>query len=237
MEKYVAAFILSFFIYGFSGWIWESFICPLLTGHHIKNSGFLNGPIVPIYGVGALAVILLFSSQETILSVFLEGAVVACVIEYITSWMMEKLYHRRWWDYSDKAFQVNGRICLEGFLVFGLFSVVTVKWIQPLLMQKLLKYSMISLVVVATILSTLLVVDFITTVISLTQLEVKLDRFVKDLQQYFEGDKINTKMAMRMLKAKDKALYKEFTKKHHYIHKRVIHAFPHLTSKQKGDRK
>ena len=48
MEKYVSSLIISFFIYGFAGWIWESFICPLMTGHKIKNSGFLNGPIVPI---------------------------------------------------------------------------------------------------------------------------------------------------------------------------------------------
>ena len=129
-----------------------------------KNSGFLNGPIVPIYGVGALSVSLLFSVHETYLSIFIGGAFVACVIEYFTSWAMEKLYHRRWWDYSDKAFNVNGRVCLEGFLVFGLFSVVAVKFIQPALMERILNHGMLMLVVVATSLTTLLVLDMIVTI-------------------------------------------------------------------------
>ena len=53
MEKYISALLISFYVYGFAGWVWESFICPVITGGKIKNSGFLNGPIVPIYGVGA----------------------------------------------------------------------------------------------------------------------------------------------------------------------------------------
>ena len=97
MEKYISALLISFYVYGFAGWVWESFICPVITGGKIKNSGFLNGPIVPIYGVGALSVSLLFSVHETYLSIFIGGAFVACVIEYFTSWAMEKLYHRRCW--------------------------------------------------------------------------------------------------------------------------------------------
>ena len=66
MEKYISALLISFYVYGFAGWVWESFICPVITGGKIKNSGFLNGPIVPIYGVGALSVSLLFSVQMCI---------------------------------------------------------------------------------------------------------------------------------------------------------------------------
>ena len=77
MEKYISAYIITFYIYGFAGWIWESLICPIMTRHRIKNSGFLNGPIVPIYGVGALTVSLLFSPTESYLSIFIEGAFVA----------------------------------------------------------------------------------------------------------------------------------------------------------------
>ena len=72
MEKYISAYIVTFYIYGFVGWIWESLICPILTRHRIKNSGFLNGPIVPIYVIGANTVSLLFSANDSYLYVFIE---------------------------------------------------------------------------------------------------------------------------------------------------------------------
>src|SRR5699024_2052029 len=116
------------------------------------------------------------------LSVFIEGAFVACVIEYITSWAMEKLYHRRWWDYSDKAFHANGRVCLEGFLVFGVFSVVAVKFVQPYLLEKIMQHGLITLVVIATMLTTIFIIDLIFTVVSLTHLDERLDEFMKDIE-------------------------------------------------------
>lgn len=240
MERYISALIISFFIYGFCGWIWESFICPLATGHKIKNSGFLNGPIVPIYGVGAIVVSLLFSAHESYLSIFIEGAFVACVIEYLTSWAMEALYHHRWWDYSDKAFNVNGRVCLEGFLVFGLFSVVAVKFIQPAIMEWLLQYDMVFLLVIATALTTILTVDLVLTVIALAHLEERLDVFMKQIEEYtskafdgFETGKRNLNEIFEDMKVKDTPIYQEITKQTKFVEKRVLKAFPHLMNRKK----
>lgn len=240
MEKYISALLISFYVYGFAGWVWESFICPVITGGKIKNSGFLNGPIVPIYGVGALSVSLLFSVHETYLSIFIGGAFVACVIEYFTSWAMEKLYHRRWWDYSDKAFNVNGRVCLEGFLVFCLFSVVAVKFIQPALMERILNHGMLMLVVVATSLTTLLVLDMIVTIIALAHLEERLDGFIKDVEMYaekafdgFESGRKNFYDVLETLKMNDKPAYKNFIKGKNLMYHRIIKAFPDLTNKKK----
>lgn len=239
MEKYISAIIITFFIYAFAGWIWESFVCPIITGHKIKNSGFLNGPIVPIYGVGAIVVSLLFSPTETILSVFIEGAFVACVIEYLTSWIMEYLYHHRWWDYSDKAFNVNGRVCLEGFLVFGLFSVVCVKYVQPALLKKVMNHELVPLIIVATVLTTLLIIDLVSTVIALTHLEERVDKLSKELEEYakkalseFERTKNSYSDIIDIMKSKDQIAYKEMAAKNKFMDKRVIRAFPHLINKR-----
>ncbi len=240
MEKYISAIIISFFIYGFAGWIWESFICPLATGNKIKNSGFLVGPIVPIYGVGAIVVSLLFSPAESYLSIFIEGAFVACVIEYLTSWAMEAMYHRRWWDYSDRAFNVNGRVCLEGFLIFGLFSVVAVKFIQPYLLSQIMIHGMIQLIIMATILSTILCVDFVFTVISLAHLEERLDKFMKDVEEYaqkalngFEESRKNAGDIIEMIKANDFQTYKKLFDGRKLVEHRLLKAFPHLMNKNK----
>lgn len=240
MEKYISALCLSFFIYSFSGWVWESLICPLLTGNRIKNSGFLNGPIVPIYGVGALAVSLLFSPQESHLSIFIEGAFVACVIEYVTSWGMEKLYHRRWWDYSDKAFHVNGRVCLEGFLVFGLFSVLAVKYIQPILLFKIMRHDVFLLVILATSFTTIFIIDIIVTIVTLTHLDERIEELIQELEEHAQTIMDNVEEnrddfieVIRILQQKDKEKYLQILKKQKYSHRRILKAFPHLMRKHK----
>ena len=240
MEKYVSSLIISFFICGFAGWIWESFICPLMTGHKIKNSGFLNGPIVPIYGVGALVVSLLFSPSESYLSIFIEGAFVACVIEYFTSWAMEALYHRRWWDYDDKAFNVNGRVCLEGFLIFGLFSVIAVKFIQPTLLSMIMVHGEVPLIMLATILCAILLVDLGITITTLANLEKRIDEFVRDAEEYaqrvldgFEQGKKSIIEILETIRLTDSSAYQEFLKQKKFAEKRILKAFPALTNKKK----
>ena len=242
MEKYISAYIITFYIYGFAGWIWESFICPVFTGHKIKNSGFLNGPIVPIYGVGALTVSFLFSAKESYLSIFIEGAFVACVIEYITSWAMEKLYHRRWWDYSDKAFHVNGRVCLEGFLVFGVFSVIAVKFVQPMLLEEVMQYGLITLVIIATMLTTIFVIDLIFTVVSLMHLEERLDALRKDLEaavQTFidnvEQSKHDFDEIMDLWKENDQVSYHQWIHEKSMNERRIMKAFPMLMKQQEKE--
>lgn len=241
MERVICAWIISFFIYGFFGWIWESLICPIIMNYKIRNRGFLNGPVVPIYGVGALVISLLFSSRENIHSIFLEGAVVACFIEYITSWAMEALYHRRWWDYSDKKFNLNGRICLEGFLVFGLFSVFVVKYIHPALIQKILENdNTILLVVIATVLVTLLCVDLVLTIVSLIHLEEKVDSLLKEIEGHmqkaydeFEASKTNWNEVIEILQEMEKQNQHKCFKNKKYIEHRIIKAFPHLMKRNK----
>jgi uncharacterized membrane protein len=127
-------YVLWFLFYSVVGWIYESTVCSIQQKRWV-NRGFLNGPWIPIYGSGALLVILLFYRQPPIpiFPLFILCGVMDCTLEYITSWAMEKLFHARWWDYSNMRFHINGRVCLLGFCAFGVLSVVLLWWIHPAL--------------------------------------------------------------------------------------------------------
>ena len=117
-------------IYSVVGWIYESTLCSI-TGKKLVNRGFLNGPYCPIYGSGAVLDILVLGRIHNPILLFVFGVLLTCSLEYFTSWAMEKLFHARWWDYSDKKFNINGRVCLLGAVVFGAFSVVLILGIHP----------------------------------------------------------------------------------------------------------
>ncbi len=129
---FAAKVFLWFVIYSFLGWAYESVLCSV-TSRSLVNRGFLNGPFCPVYGFGALVVVLAFWNEPDISfwNLFFSGMVLTCSLEYFTSWAMEKLFHARWWDYSSHRFNLNGRICLAGGIVFGAFSVFLVKWLHP----------------------------------------------------------------------------------------------------------
>ncbi len=120
---------LCFLIYSFIGWLWED-IMSIVKEHRFVNRGFLNGPYCPIYGVGGL--VFLYAGQfiDDPVPLFFIGGTIACILEYITSFTMEKLFKARWWDYSDWPLNLNGRICLYGFLAFGGAS-VAIRYLHP----------------------------------------------------------------------------------------------------------
>ncbi len=119
-------------IYSFFGWVYESILCSITSGS-LVNRGFLNGPVCPVYGFGALVVILAFWWEPDIRvwNLFFSSMVLTCTLEYLTSWAMEKLFHARWWDYSQYRFNINGRVCLLGAVAFGAFSVLLIKVVHP----------------------------------------------------------------------------------------------------------
>jgi uncharacterized membrane protein len=123
-------YICWFFLYSAIGWIYESILCSVSEKRWI-NRGFLNGPYCPIYGFGAILNILILDETRNIVILFYFGAVTACTLEYFTSWLLEKLFQARWWDYSGHRYNLNGRICLTGGIVFGTFSLLLVRVIHP----------------------------------------------------------------------------------------------------------
>lgn len=252
MTEKLIILVVSFFIYCLMGWIWESIILPLSRGQRPYNRGFLNGPWIPIYGFGAMLVIVLFDIRKVnypLHTLFINGGVVACLIEYITSYVMERLFHHRWWDYSQKAFNVNGRICLEGFICFGLFSVVAINYIQPFFTSKLLLVDEGLLFIISTVLSLLFIIDTVISVNTALDIENKLGLLKQNLEEnerklleemeerhnevrkYFGKQRADFRKQQIILKSliKQKKSFK-------YGHRRLIRAFPDLL-KKKNDKK
>ncbi len=132
MPLLIEKIFLWLMIYSFFGWVYESILCSITSGS-LVNRGFLNGPVCPVYGFGALVVILAFWREPDIRvwNLFFSSMVLTCTLEYLTSWAMEKLFHARWWDYSQYRFNINGRVCLLGAVAFGAFSVLLIKVVHP----------------------------------------------------------------------------------------------------------
>ena len=132
MNQFLNYFYI-FFIYSILGWIIESFKVSI-EQKKIINRGFLIGPYCPIYGCGALIIILYLDQyKNNIVTVFFLAIVLSSILEYLTSYMMEKIFKARWWDYSDKKFNLNGRICGENAILFGLCGIIIIYIIHPLL--------------------------------------------------------------------------------------------------------
>ena len=126
---------LLFIFYSFLGWLMEV-TCKLIQYKRFINRGFLMGPICPIYGHGAIIMLILlkdFASNPFIL--FVMSMLVCTTLEYLTSYFMEKLFSARWWDYSNKKFNINGRICLETLIPFGILGVIIMYVTNPWLLN------------------------------------------------------------------------------------------------------
>ena len=120
-----------FLLYSFVGWCVEVVFFAATTGK-IVNRGFLNGPVCPIYGFGMLAVLILLRSWAASATlIFVGGLLLATAVELVGGWLMLRLFHARWWDYSDKPFNIHGFICLEFSLLWGLGAVVMLRVVHP----------------------------------------------------------------------------------------------------------
>jgi len=128
----VIKYILLFFFYSTAGWLLESVYCSI-GEKKIINRGFLTGPVCPIYGTAAIVMTVLIYNpfKDKPLIVFLLGIILCDIVEYFTSYVMEKLFAARWWDYTYELLNINGRICLKHSLYWGVISVVFVKVIHP----------------------------------------------------------------------------------------------------------
>lgn len=127
----VHQWLLLFYIYCFMGWVWESCYVSLENQKWV-NRGFLKGPFLPIYGSGAIVVIIsTLTVENELILVFIIGMIAATILEYITGAMMEKVFHVRYWDYTKEPFNINGHICLTSSLAWGVFSVLLVRFVNP----------------------------------------------------------------------------------------------------------
>ena len=132
MGEYTATqWLLLFFCYCFLGWVWESCYVSVCQKRWV-NRGFLHGPLLPIYGSGAIVILFLtLPVRHSPVLIYLLGMIGATVLEYVTGAVMERLFHVRYWDYSKHRFNLNGHICLSSSLAWGFFSLALVHWLHP----------------------------------------------------------------------------------------------------------
>ena len=122
-----------FLIYSCLGWCLEVIYAAVTTGNLI-NRGFLNGPVCPIYGFGMVIVLFALTPlSHSLLLLYLGGVLLPSALELVGGWALYKLYHTRWWDYSDYPFNIGGYICLEFSLLWGVGTLIVMKLVHPII--------------------------------------------------------------------------------------------------------
>ncbi|MDD3277442.1 MAG: putative ABC transporter permease [Lachnospiraceae bacterium] len=201
-----------FWIYSFLGWIWESSYVSIRS-HKLVNRGFVSGPALTIYGAGAVAVYLIMKPfSGNVLLLYLGGVAVATILEYITGMLMEAIFHTNWWDYSHKKFNLQGKICLESSLFWGVMTLVLFYVFQPFVdaVVELLPrmYGEITLNIVMVVYC----VDFGMSAFAAFHIKdklISLDKTWDEFVEYLEKSRLGE--AAEALKARASMLHHEFS--------------------------
>lgn len=161
MLKDVQIYVLLFFIYSVIGWIMEV-LNTFKVEKKFVNRGFLIGPYCPIYGLGVLLITFLLKRYENdIVVTFIFSIIICAILEYITSYILEKIFHARWWDYTNRRFNINGRICLGNLLIFGIFGCYIMYISNPFLISLFNELSSIILNIILMIFLIVFIVDIV----------------------------------------------------------------------------
>lgn len=159
MEKFELYFML-FITYSFIGWVVEV-INEMIMNKKIVNRGFLIGPYCPIYGCGSLLMILLITNTGDLVGTFLKIVFICAILEYTTSYLMEKIFKTRWWDYSKNRYNINGRICLETMSLFGIGGCILLYLVNPVIMNFYQMIPNLLMTIICIILLIIFVLDLI----------------------------------------------------------------------------
>ena len=186
------------------------------------NRGFLNGPYCPIYGCGAILNILFLGAIENTVLLFLAAALLTGALEYLTSWGMEKLFHARWWDYSDKKFNIHGRVYLTGAAVFGSFSVLLMKIVHPFVTGITTALPPYVLSAAAMMLLAILLADTIFTVTKFSE----FNSLLRNVSVAADDARESVKMLRVLAGASFRSRFRKFNSQIY----RMLSSFPKLTS-------
>ena len=203
-------YFLLFLIYSFIGWLIEV-IGKLIEKHKFINRGFLIGPICPIYGHGCLLMILTLSRyKDNPLVLFVNAIFICSLLEYFTSYFMEKIFKARWWDYSTKRFNLNGRICAETMIPFGILGTLVICVINPIFEYLLNLFNFETIKITAVVLFIIYIIDYTISLIIMFGFKGTLKTVEKD------GTEEITKKVKKILINKN------------VLYKRLVEAFPNF---------
>ena len=174
---WVSRFFVWFVVYSCMGWLYETLYCTVKSGKW-ANRGFLYGPMCPIYGVGALGISAVYEhlrweggGDTAWWQIFVIAVLGSVVLEYSTSWLLEKMFHAYWGDYSDSPLNINGRVCLPASLAFGVAGLVVVYLVYPVVHRMTAGLTGPAMELVSLILMAYMAADATLTVSALTGLE------------------------------------------------------------------
>ena len=200
LEEYsVSQWVLLFFLYSFCGWCWEVFLY-LVKERRFVNRGFLFGPILPIYGFGAVGILLTCVPVEGNMAlVALVGTIAASLLEYVTGFLMEAIFHVRYWDYSERPLNVNGYICALSAATWAVFSVFIVSVVNPFVKTYIYMIPLTMADAAAAIFTGFAVVDTgfaVRRALDLRALLESMERYARELQALHGGlDSINERVS------------------------------------------
>lgn len=202
--------VLLFYFYAIGGWICE-IIESLIENHKFINRGFLIGPLCPIYGFGGVLIHLTLSNyaKEPVILFFM-SMIICSILEYFTSYIMEKIFKNRWWDYSHMKYNINGRICLEFAFLFGIGALIMFYGINPFFFKlvdsldetiiKIISLSLLGLTLIDVILSFNIIIT------------------LKNISNSIRCD--STEIITKKVR--------EILSKKNYLHRRLLSSFPNM---------
>ena len=196
---------LIFIMFSLVGWISEVLYVGIFHEHKFVNRGFLYGPLCPIYGFGGVVILLLPAAlYKTWIPLFFASMILCTTVEYFVSWIMEKTFHARWWDYSHYKFNVNGRICLLNSVLFGVLGLAVIHFVYPYMLQFLNWLGSTVIRVSSDVIAAALSVDIILTVRKLVDFSATMEKiksFGESLRDHygkeawFRGESFNSMLA------------------------------------------
>lgn len=189
---WVSRYFVYFTIFSCMGWIYETIFCTI-QNKKWQNRGFLYGPVCPIYGVGAASITAIadyFLGQQqmtfTWWQVFLIAFFGSIVLEYVTSWGLEKLFHAYWWDYSNVPLNINGRVCLPASIGFGVAGLLVIYVIAPATREVTDVITPIMMEFFSLICMGLLAIDATLTISALTNFEHNVEALDDSLNMHMD---------------------------------------------------
>jgi uncharacterized membrane protein len=231
----VCNYFLWFLSYSFLGWIYESIYCSIAERKWVSR-GFLNGPICPIYGAGAVLFLTTLRGLQNPIYIFFAGMILASLLEYITSWTLEKLFHARWWDYEQFFLNIHGRVCLMAGAVFGGFAVILIQWVHPWAERVTYQIPEPTRWVAAIVLFVILLADCMVTFLRLVQFANKLNEIQIAMNGFFREYRMQagTILASFAEKFEGSRAYTErirfLLQNWTFQEKRILRAFPKVRS-------
>ncbi len=195
-----------FFVYSFIGWCGEAAMAAVRR-HKFVNRGFVSGPLCPVYGAGAAAVaVFLPELHDRLFFLFLGGMIVTTFVEYLTGRLLELIFHRKWWDYSDEKFNLDGYVCLKNSAIWGLCSVLMICFFDPLLCRLIDLIPRLAGNILLWILGVLLVIDAVGSGVAVLGLKKKQSRITQITEELHKTSKLlenalTTRIQKRMVRA------------------------------------